>query len=161
MSGKSSRSGGLAGSCVGSGGVGEAIGICMPGVITCPGLGEGDAVGICIPGVITCPGLGEGDAVGICMPGVITCGGEGEGFGFTTLLAGGLRRVRAGVLFFLGAALGLGFGMLCISCWGNPLTLIANTNAIVLSIRNAFLLLTIQFISPLWLSPRSERTNAS
>lgn len=111
-----------------------------------------------MPGVITCPGLGEGDAAGICMPGVITCGGEGEGF--TTLLAGGLRLVRAGALFFFGAALGFGLGMLCISCWGNPLTLTANTNASVLSIRSAFLL-TIRFISPLWLSPRSERKNAS
>lgn len=110
-----------------------------------------------MPGVITCPGLGEGDAVGICMPGVITCGGEGEGFGFTTLLAGGLRLVRVGALFFFGAALGFGFGMLCISCWGNPLTLTANTSASTLTIRSVLLLLTIQFISPLCLKP-AKRT---
>lgn len=36
----------------------------MPGVITCAGLGDGDAVGICIPGVITC-GLGEGVGLGL------------------------------------------------------------------------------------------------
>lgn len=74
------------------------------------------------------------------MPGVITCGGEGEGFGFTALLAGGLRLVRAGARFFFGAALGFGFGMLCISCCGNALTLTANTSASVLNTRSAFLL---------------------
>lgn len=36
----------------------------MPGVITGPGLGDGDAVGICMPGVITC-GLGEGEGLGL------------------------------------------------------------------------------------------------
>lgn len=81
--------------------------ICIPGVITCPGLGDGD--GICIPGVITCGGEGEGDAVGICMPGVMTCGlGDGEGFGVVALLVGA-RLVRVTVLFFRGAAFGFGF----------------------------------------------------
>lgn len=32
--------------------------------MTCPGLGDGDAVGICIPGVITC-GVGEGEGLGL------------------------------------------------------------------------------------------------
>ncbi|MGH9966794.1 MAG: hypothetical protein ACREBG_03020 [Pyrinomonadaceae bacterium] len=117
MSGKSSRNGGLRGSSVGRGGVGEAIGICMPGVITCPGPGDGDAVGICMPGVITCPGLGDGDAVGICISGVITCPGLGDGEGL-----GLVRRARVDVLFFLGVLIALGlaagfiFDMSCCSC---------------------------------------------
>ncbi|MCA1600674.1 MAG: hypothetical protein LC776_03165 [Acidobacteria bacterium] len=89
-------------------GDGDAVGICMPGV-TCPGLGDGDVVGICIPGVITCPGLGDGDALGICMPGVITCGlDEGEGLGLLDLLVG-VRLGRVAVLFFLGALFDFGF----------------------------------------------------
>ncbi|MBA2527832.1 MAG: hypothetical protein H0V18_18930 [Pyrinomonadaceae bacterium] len=90
-------------------GLGDIVGICIPGVITCAGLADGDAVGICIPGVITCGGLADGDAAGICMPGVITCGlGEGEGLGLLALLVG-VRRARLAVLFFLGALFGFGF----------------------------------------------------
>lgn len=84
----------------------------------CPG--DGDAVGICIPGVITWPGLGDGDAVGICISGVITWGlGDGEGLGLAVLLlVVGLRRV---VALFFGAArlafgLATGFGITCPSC---------------------------------------------
>ena len=157
MAGKSSRNGGRAGSCVGSGGVGDAIGICMPGVITCPGLADGDAVGICMPGVITWPGLGEGDAVGICMPGVITCAGEGDGFGFVALLAGG-RLARGAALFFLGALLGFGFifDMSCCSCCGSAVVTTANTSANVLIVRSHCLLVPIRFISPLRLSPHQR-----
>ena len=80
----------------------------MPGVIMCMGLGDGDAVGICIPGAITC-GLGDGDAVGICMPGVITWGlGDGEGRGLAVLRLA-LRLARVVVLFFGTARLGVGF----------------------------------------------------
>ena len=98
--------------------------ICIPGVITFPGLGDGDAAGICMPGVITW-GLreGEGDAVGICMPGVITWGlGEGEACGLAAVgfrVAG--RRALARVRRF-GAAFGFGLaaagfsGMTCPSC---------------------------------------------
>lgn len=32
--------------------------------MTCPGLGDGDAVGICMPGVITC-GVGDGEGLGL------------------------------------------------------------------------------------------------
>jgi len=148
VSGKSSRNGGRAGSCVGSGGGGEAIGI--PGVITWPGLGEGGTVGICIPGVITCPGLGEGDAAGISMPGVITCAGEGEGFGFVTLLA---------TFFLLGAVFGFGciFDMSCCSCCGSAVAVTANINANMPTIRSPSLLVPIQFIkSPLFKSARAN-----
>ena len=68
-----------------------------------------------MPGVITCPGVG--DAVGISMPGVITCPGDGDGFGLAILRAGG-RLARVAVLFFRGAAFGFGFifDMSCCSC---------------------------------------------
>lgn len=117
----------------------------MPGVITCPGDGEG--VGICIPGVITWPGLDEGEAVGICMPGVITCGGEGEGFGLVTLLDGG-RLLRGGAFFFLGALFGFGFifDMSCISCCGSAVVVTANTSANMIIVRNTRLLLPSRFI---------------
>lgn len=36
----------------------------MPGVITCAGLGDGEAVGVCMPGIIKC-GLGEGEGLGL------------------------------------------------------------------------------------------------
>jgi len=85
------------------------VGICIPGVITCDGLGDGDAAGICMPGVITCAGLGDGDAVGVCISGPITCGlGEGEGFALLALLVG-VRVARGAVLFFLSALFGFGF----------------------------------------------------
>ncbi len=73
-------------------------------------------MGICMPGVITCAGVGEGDAVGFSMPGVITCGGEGEGFGLVALRAGVRLTRRVG--FFFAALLGFGFifDMSCISC---------------------------------------------
>ena len=124
----------------------------MPGVITCGlGEGEGDAVGICMPGVITCPGLGDGDAVGICIPGVITCGlGEGEGLGLAALLVG-VRLVRGAVLLF-GAAFGFGFaaglGMTCPSCCGNTLIVSANTKASALTVRSAILKLLGRFMVP-------------
>ena len=129
---------GAIGCCPGDG---DAVGICIPGVITCPGVGDGDAVGICMPGVITC-GLGDGDAVGICIPGVITWGlGDGEGLGLAVLLlVVGLRRVV--VLFFGAARLGFGFaagfGITCPSCWGNALPLSANTSAKEQSARRVF-----------------------
>lgn len=104
----------------------------MPGVITCPGLGDGEAVGICIPGVITC-GVGDGDAAGICMPGAITCGlGDGEGLGLATLRV--VVRLARGVLFFgvarfaFGVA-AFGLGMTCPSCCGKTVLLSANTSA--------------------------------
>lgn len=104
----------------------------MPGVITCPGLGDGDADGICMPGVITC-GLGEGDAAGICIPGVITCGlGAGEGLGLAVRRVG-VRLVR-GVRFFGVARFGVGvatfgLGITCPSCCGKALLLSASTIA--------------------------------
>lgn len=76
--------------------------------MTCPGLGDGEAVGICIPGVITC-GLGDGDAEGICMPGVITCGvGDGDGLGLVVLRV--VLRLAGEVVLFLETAR-LGFGL--------------------------------------------------
>ncbi|MGI9067968.1 MAG: hypothetical protein ACR2HX_16400 [Pyrinomonadaceae bacterium] len=130
----------------------------MPGVITCPGLGDGDAVGICMPGVITCPGLADGDAVGICMPGVITCPGvgDGDGLGLVVLLVG-VRLTRGAVLFFFGAAFGFGLAagfildMSCPSCCGNALTLSANTKASALTVRSAILKLLGRFMVPPYL----------
>lgn len=92
--------------------------------------GDGDAVGICIPGVITC-GLGDGDAAGICIPGVMTCGvGDGEGLGLAILRV--VVRLGRGVLFFGVARLafgvaGFGLGMTCPSCCGKAVVLSANT----------------------------------
>lgn len=123
----------------------------MPGVITCPGLGDGEAVGICIPGVITC-GVGDGDAAGICMPGAITCGlGDGEGLGLATLRV--VVRLARGVLFFGVARLAFGvaafgLGMTCPSCCGNALLLSANTSATEQNARSILLVLTDQFIFP-------------
>jgi hypothetical protein len=139
--------------------LGDAEGICMPGVITC-GVAEGDADGICMPGVITC-GLADGDAVGICMPGVITCGlGEGDGLGLVALLVGA-RLVRVTVLFFLDAAFGFGFaagflGMTCPSCCGNTLIVSANIKANALSVRSAILKLLDRFMVPPHLVRQSE-----
>ena len=126
----------------------------MPGVITCPGLGDGEAVGICIPGVITC-GVGDGDAAGICMPGAITCGlGDGEGLGLAVLRVG-VRLLRVVVFFFvvarfgLGvAALGFGLGMTCPSCCGKALLLSANISATEQNARSILLVSTDQFIFP-------------
>lgn len=130
------------------------VGICIPGVITCPGIGEGEAPGICMPGVITWPGLGDGDAAGITIPGVMTCGlGDGDGLGVVGLLVGVRRTRGAGRL--LGAArlgLGLGFapglGMTCPSCCGNTLMVSANIKASALSVRSAILKLLGRFIIP-------------
>ena len=130
------------------------MGICMPGVITCPGLGDGDAVGICMPGVITCAGLGVGEAVGICMPGVITCGlGEDDGLGLVVLLVG--VRLARGAGLFLGAArlgLGLGFaaglGITCPSCCGNTLLLSAKIKTSALNVRSAIFKLLGRFMLP-------------
>ncbi len=143
-------------------GDGDAVGVCMPGVITWPGVGEGDAVGICMPGVITCAGLGDGDAVGICMPGVITCGlGEGEGLGLAALLVG-VRLVRGAVLLFFGAAFGFGFaaglGMTCPSCCGNTLIVSANIKASALNVRSAILKLLGRFMVPPTGSPKRTLT---
>ena len=81
------------------------------------------------------------------MPGVITCGGEGEGRGLVTLLAG-LRLVRAGALFFFGAALGFGFifDMSCCSCCGSAVVVTANISANMMIVRNTRLLLPSRFI---------------
>lgn len=123
----------------------------MPGVITCPGLGDGEAVGICIPGVITC-GVGDGDAPGICMPGAITCGlGDGEGLGLAPLRV--VVRLARGVLFFGVARLAFGvaafgLGMTCPSCCGNALLVSANTSATEQNARSILLVLTDQFIFP-------------
>ena len=106
-----------------------------------------------MPGVITCPGVGEGDAVGICMSGVITCGGLGEGEGL--VMAGLLVEVRRafGRGLFLGAVLGLAFAagfffMSCISCCGRPVTLSPNTKAHTTNIRSPLLQLNPFMISP-------------
>lgn len=103
-----------------------------------------------MPGVMTCPGLGDGDAVGICIPGVITCGvGEGEGLGLVRLFARVCLRVA--VLFF-GAALGFGLaaglGMVCPSCCGNALVVSVKTKASALSGRSAILKLLDKFMVP-------------
>ncbi|MEK6281678.1 MAG: hypothetical protein AABN95_15085 [Acidobacteriota bacterium] len=142
----------------------DPVGICIPGVITCPGLGDGEAVGICMPGVITWPGLGDGEGVGITMPGVITCGlGEGEGLGFVARLAGG-RLARVTAFFFLGAVLGFGFaaglGMTCPSCCGNTLMVSAHIKASALSVRSAILKLLGRFIIPPYMVRQSERSQA-
>ncbi|MFN2514572.1 MAG: hypothetical protein ABR556_00015 [Pyrinomonadaceae bacterium] len=144
-------------------GDGVAVGICIPGVIWCPGLcaGVGDIVGICIPGIISCDGLGDGDAVGICIPGVMTCGlREGEGLGLLALLVG-VRFARVAVLFFLGALLAFGllagfiFDMSCPSCCGNTLVVSANIKASALTVRSALLKLLGRFmVSPLPGSPK-------
>jgi len=114
-----------------------------------------------MPGVITCPGVGEGDVVGICMPGVITCGlGEGEGLGVVALLVG-VRLVRGTVLLFFGAAFGFGFaaglGITCPSCCGNTLIVSANTNASALNGRSAIWKLLGRFMVPPQLVRQSER----
>ncbi|MGI8835728.1 MAG: hypothetical protein ACR2H4_03705 [Pyrinomonadaceae bacterium] len=114
-----------------------------------------------MPGVITCPGLGDGDAVGICMPGVITCGlGEGEGLGVVALLVG-LRLVRGAALLFFGAAFGFGFaaglGITCPSCCGNTLIVSANIKASALNSRIAIWKLLGQFMVPPQLVAKSER----
>jgi len=115
-----------------------------------------------MPGVITCPGLGDGDAVGICMPGVITWGlGDREGFGLGALLVG-VRLERTAVLFFLGALFGFGlaagfiFDMSC-PCCGNTLTLTANTRATALTVRSAILKLLGRFMVPPYVVRQSER----
>ena len=145
-------------------GDGDAVGICIPGVITCPGVGDGDADGICIPGVITC-GLGDGDAAGICIPGVITCGlGDGEGLGLATLRV--VVRLGRGVLFFGVARLALGvaafgFGMTCPSCCGKAVLLSANTTAKEQIARSILFLSTDQFIfTPVWRS-RNARSHSA
>ena len=64
--------------------------------MTCPGLGDGDAVGICISGVITC-GVGEGEGLGLdglflgvrLVRGAVLFFGAALGFG----LAAGLGMV--------------------------------------------------------------------
>jgi hypothetical protein len=124
----------------------------MPGVITCPGLGDGEAVGICIPGGITC-GLGDGDAAGICIPGVMTCGlGDGEGLGLAVLRV--VVRLVRGVRFFGVARFGFGvaafgFGITCPSCCGKALLLSANTIA---REQNAH---SIRFVSDQFIFPPS------
>lgn len=81
------------------------------------GSGVGDADGICIPGIIWCDGVGDGDAAGICIPGIMSCRGVGDGEGLA--VAG--RRVPARVRR-LGVGLGLGLvaagllGLTCPSC---------------------------------------------
>ena len=85
------------------------------------------------------------------MPGVIMCGpGEGEGLGLAVLFAG--VRLRVTVLFFLGAAFGLGFaaglGMTCPSCWGNTLVVRANIKANALTVRSAIFKLLDRFMVP-------------
>ena len=123
----------------------------MPGAITCPGLGDGEAVGICIPGVITC-GVGDGDALGICIPGAITWGlGDGEGLGLATLRV--VVRLARGVLFFGVARLAFGvaafgLGMTCPSCCGKALLVSANTRATEQNARSILLVLTDRFIFP-------------
>ncbi len=115
----------------------------MPGVITCPGLGDGDAVGICMPGVITCPGLGEG-----------------EGAGFLVLL-GGVGLARGVVFFFLGAVFCFGFifDMSCCSCCGNPATLTVNTIANTPNTRRPVFRLNQFMISPLRIRRSEHRLN--
>ena len=57
------------------------------GIFICSGdaLGVGDAAGICIPGMFICicgEAEGVGDACGICIPGIIFAGvGDGDAFG--------------------------------------------------------------------------------
>lgn len=109
-------------------------------------------MGICIPGVITCPGVGDGDAVGICMPGVITCGlGEAEGRARSDLLVGA-RLAGVTVFFFLGAVFRFGLlipGILLMSCCGNALTLTPHTKTSAPSDRSALLqLLGLFMFSP-------------
>lgn len=149
-------------SAIGRAGDGDDVGICMPGVITCPGLGDGDAAGICMLGVITC-GVGVGDAVGICIPGVITCGlGDGEGLGFAVLRV--VVRLGRGVLFFGVARLALGvaafgFGMTCPSCCGKAGLLSANTITRELNARSILFGSTDQFIfTPVWRSRMRDPT---
>ena len=114
-----------------------------------------------MPGVITCPGLGDGDAVGICMPGVITCGlGEGEGLGRVALRVG-VRLARGAVLLFFAAAFGFGFaaglGMTCPSCCGNTLIVSANIKASALNVGSAIWKLLGRFMVPPQLVRQSER----
>lgn len=138
-------------SATGRVGDGDAVGICMPGVITCPGLGDGDAAGICMPGVITW-GLGDGDAAGICIPGVITCGlGDGEGLGLALLRV--VVRLGRGVLFFGVARLAFGvaafgLGMTCPSCCGKAVLLSANTIAREQNARSVLFETSDRFIFP-------------
>jgi hypothetical protein len=115
----------------------------------CPG--DGAAAGICIPGVITWPGLGDGDAGGICIPGVITGGhGEGEGFAVPRLV---VCRARV-VVFLFGVArfgfgvVAFGLGITCPSCCGKALPLSANTIASAQNALSVLFFLTEQFIFP-------------
>ena len=135
--------------------------------MTWAGLGDGDAVGICMPGVITCPGLGDGDAVGICMPGVMTCGlAEGDGLGLAVLLVG-VRRARGAGRFLGAARLGLalgfaaGLGMTCPSCCGNALVVNANIKASTPSVRSVILKLLDRIMIPPNVVRQSERCRFS
>ena len=133
----------------------------MPGVITCPGLGDGDGDGICMPGVMTC-GVGDGDAAGICVPGVMTCGlGDGEGLGLAILRV--VVRLGRGVLFFGAARLAFGvafgFGMTCPSCCGKAVLLSANTIAREQNARSILFVSTDQIIfTPMWRSRMRDPT---
>jgi len=53
-------------------GLGEADGICMPGIFICVcGDVDGEGFGICMPGIFICVcGDGDGEAFGICIPGM-------------------------------------------------------------------------------------------
>ena len=111
-------------------------------------------MGICMPGVITCPGVGDGDALGICIPGVITCGvGEGLGAAGRRLVS----RMARVVVFFLGAArfgfgfAAEGFGITCPSCCGKALLPSANTSAREQSVRSHFLSPDELIIFPQWI----------
>lgn len=144
-------------SATGRAGDGDAVGICIPGGITCPGVGDGDAAGICMPGVMTC-GLGDGDAAGICIPGVMTCGvGDGEGLGLAVLRV--VVRLGRGVLLLVVVRFGFGvaafgLGITCPSCCGKAVLLSENTSAREQNARS------IRFVTDQFIFPPSGDCNA-
>ena len=125
----------------------------MPGVITWPGLGDGEAVGITMPGVITC-GLGEdlGFFVYVLFPAVrLTLG---RGFFFLAALFG-LGLLMSGILL-----MSCPCGILLMSCCGKTFRLTAQISATAPSTRSAILTLLDRFIVPPYMVRQSERLQA-
>ena len=114
----------------------------MPGVITWPGLGDGEAVGITMPGVITC---GPGEDLGFLVvrfPVVrLTLG---RGFFFLAALFG-FGLFIPGILL-----MSCPCGILLMSCCGKTFRLTAQISATAPRARSALLQLLGLFMVPLF-----------